>query len=65
MQQTIFDKDLGSLMAKASDFVAAELERFSNREMILGVPGGRSAAELYGALQAPLAALPIGTRRWI
>jgi 6-phosphogluconolactonase len=63
MKQTIFDTDRKKLLTRAAEYIGAELERFANRDIILGLPGGRSAAELFEPLRETLAALKPGTRR--
>lgn len=63
MEQTIFDRDRSQLMIKAAEALIAALRPTSAKYSVLGVPGGRSVAELFAPLRHLIAALPEENRR--
>ena len=50
-------------MAEAAEIVAAEFRRFFNQPMLIGLPGGRAVAELFGPLTELIRQMPPGVLR--
>ena len=61
--QTIFDTDRKRLMAQAAAILAAEVRRFFNKPMLVGLPGGRAVIELFGPLSDLVSQMPSGALR--